>query len=50
MKANPSNAGAWPVAPVVEHDWSKALEKKPFWAKQDWEFVVEKGANRFADK
>ena len=50
MKANPSNAGEWPIKQYVEPDFSHALEKKPFWAKQDWEFVVKKGNNGYNDK
>merc|ERR1740130_1071632 len=49
MKANPSNAGEWPIKQYVEPDFSHALEKKPFWAKQDWEFVVKKGNSGYND-
>merc|ERR1719498_749433 len=42
MKANPSNAGAWPVAPVIEPRFDHGKVKPPFWAKQPWEFVVHK--------
>ena len=50
MKLNPSNAGEWPVAPVVTTNWDKALEKPPYWAKQDWERVVKKGNSGYNDK
>jgi hypothetical protein len=50
MKLNPSNAGEWPIAPVVTTSWDKVLEKPPYWAKQDWERVVKKGNSPYNDK
>merc|ERR1719389_1360848 len=50
MKLNPSNAGSWPIAPVVETSWEKVIEKPPYWAKQDWERVVKKGNSAYNDK
>ena len=50
MKANPSNAGAWPVAAVIEPRFDHVKENKPFWAKQPWEFVVKKGNSPYNDK
>ena len=50
MRANPSNAGEWPIAPVVTTNWDKALEKPPYWAKQDWERIVKKGNSPYNDK
>merc|ERR1719230_275371 len=50
MKLNPSNAGAWPIAPVVETTWEKHIEKPPYWAKQDWERIVKKGNSGYNDK
>ena len=50
MKANPSNAGAWPYAPVETPRFDHAYVKPPFWAKQPWEFVVKKGNSPYNDK
>ena len=49
MKANPDNAGEWPVAPAPELDVDKVLPKKPHYAKQAWESVVKKGNSGFND-
>ena len=48
MKANPSNAGNWPVAEVA-YSQDDAIPK-PHYAKQDWELVVKKGNSAFNDK
>ena len=46
MLANPANAGEWPVPAAPEFDVDKVIPKKPHWAKQAWESVVSKGANK----
>ena len=48
MKANPSNAGNWPVAEVA-YSQDDAIPR-PHYAKQDWELVVKKGNSAFNDK
>jgi hypothetical protein len=50
MKANPTNAGAWPYANVETPRFDHDKVKKPFWAKQPWEFVVKKGNSPYNDK
>ena len=48
MKANPSNAGKFPV-PDVAFSADDDIPK-PHWVKQDWEMVVKKGNSEFNDK
>ena len=50
MRANPTNTGTWPVAPVVTTNWETALEQPPYYDKQDWEKIVKKGNSGYNDK
>ena len=49
MNANPDNAGEWPVPPAPEWSHVDFLDKKPHWAKQNWESIVKKGNSAFND-
>ena len=49
MLANPENAGEWPIPQVTDKEPEAPPAPPVYWAKQNWESVVKKGASAFAD-
>ena len=48
MRRNPSS-GTWPIATIPEPAPPKPEDLPPFWFKQEWERVVQKGNSAFND-